>query len=177
VTRHGRLALFAMGAAGLAALLVWNFQGLPAMGDASAYGDLLTYLSVAERRAQNAVSGMNFDIRATNTLFEELILVAATTGVTVLLRRLADEYEQPVETWESQWPAPPPVSEPVRAVALGVIGPIVVVGLALIAHGHLTPGGGVSGRRPHRRRRAARRLGRPDPPAPLGRLCASRGGG
>ncbi len=32
-----------------------------------------------------------------------------------------------------------------RAVALGVIGPIVVVGLALIAHGHLTPGGGFQG--------------------------------
>jgi len=104
VTRHGRLALFAMGAAGLAALLVWSFQGLPAMGDASAYGDLLTYLSVAERRAQNAVSGVNFDIRATNTLFEELILVAATTGVTVLLRRLADEYEQPVEHGRASGP-------------------------------------------------------------------------
>lgn len=145
MSRRGRLAMFAVAAAGLAGLLAWGFGGLPPLGQTPPYGQALIEVATVVRQVQNAVSGVNFDIRVTDTMLEEFLLLTAATGVTVLLRRLDDEREQTPEEIAAERPAPPVVSDAVRVWSLGLMGPTVVVGLALVAHGHLTPGGGFQG--------------------------------
>jgi multicomponent Na+:H+ antiporter subunit B len=62
----------------------------------------------------------------------------------ILLRAQRDEEEgQPQEEIKGRH-APAP-SNAVRALGLAVVGPIVVFGIYVVAHGHLTPGGGFQG--------------------------------
>lgn len=145
MSRRGRLVVFAVAAAGLAGLLAWGLGGLPPLGQTPPYGQMLITVATMTRQVQNAVSGVNFDIRLADTILEEFLLLTAATGVTVLLRRLDDERERSPEQLAAERPAPPPVSDAVRVWSLGLIGPTVVVGLSLIAHGHLSPGGGFQG--------------------------------
>jgi multicomponent Na+:H+ antiporter subunit B len=145
MSRRARLIMFTVAAAGLAGLFAWGFGGLPPFGQTPPYGQELIRVAVVVRHIQNTVSGVNFDIRLADTMLEELLLVTAATGVTVLLRRLDDESEQSPEQLAAERPAPPAVSDAVRVWSLGLIGPTVVVGLALVVHGHLTPGGGFQG--------------------------------
>ena len=52
MTRGGRLAIFAVGATGLAALLAWGFAGLPDFGTfVGRMGELISSIAVAERHA------------------------------------------------------------------------------------------------------------------------------
>jgi multicomponent Na+:H+ antiporter subunit B len=137
MSRRARLGLFAASGAALAALLVWGLTGLPAFGDfRGEYGRILNSVAGSERHVTNVVSAVMFDYRGFDTLGEEFILFAAVMGVALLLREARDERERPRDEVRS---------DAVRAVGLALVGPTVVLGLYLVAHGYLTPGGGFQG--------------------------------
>jgi multicomponent Na+:H+ antiporter subunit B len=145
VTGPGRLRLLAVGLAGLTALLVWGLGGLEDFGDYSGpYGDVINRVVLEERHATEAVTAVVFDYRGLDTLGEEFILFAAALGVALLLRASREEEEEePTEIAEAR--IVPPATEAVRLTARALIGPTVVLGLYVVAHGHVTPGGGFQG--------------------------------
>jgi multicomponent Na+:H+ antiporter subunit B len=138
-----RLGVFAIGAAGLAVLFVWAFAGLPAVGDfTGAYGNLLAQATPVERHSSEVVSVATFDYRGVDTLVEELILFTATVGVMALLRLHREEDAPPGDSDEG---APTAHSLTTRSLATGLVGPAIVFGGYIVAHGHITPGGGFQG--------------------------------
>jgi multicomponent Na+:H+ antiporter subunit B len=140
-----RLALFLAGGAGLVALLLWGVGGLPGFGGYDhAYGQYLNANAVQERHATNVVGSVVFDYRGFDTLGEEFILFAAVMGVTLLLRSQRDEEEGGLRDRAEERRATD-TSDAVRVMALGLIGPVVLLGLYVVAHGILTPGGGFQG--------------------------------
>lgn len=140
-----RMRVFVVALAGLLGLLLWAFIGLPDFGHyRGPYGDILNRVAVPERSTTDVVTAVNFDYRGFDTLGEEFILFAAVLGVAILLRAQRDEEEgQPQE--EIKGRHAPAASNAVRAVGLAMVGPIVVFGIYVVAHGHLTPGGGFQG--------------------------------
>jgi len=135
--------VFGVGAAGFAVLLVWGFAGLPSFGDFDgAYGQLLAHATVPERKASSVVGVTTFDWRGFDTLGEEFILFAAAVGVLVLLRLQRGEVAVPAEPAERRATAR---SRSLRSLATALVGPVLVLGLYIVAHGHLTPGGGFQG--------------------------------
>jgi len=120
-------------------------SGLPPFGEyRGPYGDVLNAVAVGERRATNVVAAVTFDYRGVDTMGEELILFAAVIGTAILLRAQRDEEEQdPSETVEGR--SAPPTSSAVRVLGLALLGPIVLFGIYVVAHGHLSPGGGFLG--------------------------------
>jgi multicomponent Na+:H+ antiporter subunit B len=145
MNRRFRVRLFAVGGAGLVALLLWAVRGLPAFGDYhQPYGRYLNAHAVHQRHATNVVNTLVFDYRGVDTLGEEFILFAAVMGVTLLLRSQREEAEgSPRDQAEGRRVTD--TSDAVRVAALGLIGPSVVVGLYTVVHGNLTPGGGFQG--------------------------------
>jgi multicomponent Na+:H+ antiporter subunit B len=93
-------------------------------------------VAVSERHVTNVVAAVTFDYRGFDTLGEELMLFTAVMGVALLLREARDEGERPEDAVRS---------DAVGAVGLALVGPAVVVGLYVIAHGYLTAGGGFQG--------------------------------
>jgi multicomponent Na+:H+ antiporter subunit B len=138
VSERGRLGLFLASAAGLGALLAWGFAGLPDFGHFDgAYGELVTRAGVAERHSTNIVTLVVFDYRGFDTVGEEFILFGAVMAVALLLREVR---EQDVGHAGAGWD-----SDAVRAYTLLLVPVTVVLGLYVVAHGHLTPGGGFQG--------------------------------
>jgi len=137
--------VFLVAAAGFAALMLWGLSGLPPFGEyRGPYGDVLNAVAVGERRATNVVAAVTFDYRGVDTMGEEFILFAAVIGTAILLRAQRDEEEQdPSETVEGR--SAPPTSSAVRVLGLALLGPIVLFGIYVVAHGHLSPGGGFQG--------------------------------
>jgi multicomponent Na+:H+ antiporter subunit B len=137
--------LFLVAMPGLAVFMLWGMAGLPRFGTfAGAYSRLLNATAVAERAATNVVASVTFDYRGFDTMGEEFILFAAVVGVAILLRAQRDEEEgQPEE--EITGRHAPATSNAVRAVGLALVGPIVVFGIYVVTHGHLSPGGGFQG--------------------------------
>ncbi|MBT1089949.1 MnhB domain-containing protein [Streptomyces sp. Tu102] len=132
-----RLWLLAVGLAGVAALLVAACLDLPHFGgDRHPYGDRAVHASL-DRHTANTIASVNFDQRAFDTLGETTILFAAVVGCVVLLRQTRDEHRAR--------PAPAAVAPPVRRYALLVLPVALLVGLYVIAHGQLSPGGGFQG--------------------------------
>jgi multicomponent Na+:H+ antiporter subunit B len=137
VSRSARLALFGVSGLVLAGLLVWAFTGLPEFGTFNGeYGWILDDVAGKERHVTNVVASVVFDYRGFDTLGEEFILFAAAMGVAMLLREARDERERPRDDVRS---------DALQAAGLVLAGPIVVVGLYVVAHGYLTPGGGFQG--------------------------------
>jgi multicomponent Na+:H+ antiporter subunit B len=145
VSRRVRLTVFAIAATGLAALLVWGLAGLPDFGDGhSRYGRIVARDSVAQRRATDAVTVVTFDYRGIDTLGEEFILFISVIGVLALLRTHRVERDGDDLEVEAIRRAPPPSES--LALLGRVLAPVVLVlGIYVIAHGHLTPGGGFAG--------------------------------
>jgi multicomponent Na+:H+ antiporter subunit B len=137
MTRAARLWLFLVSGAILAGLMVWSLTGLRAFGDFQGeYGRILNSVAQTERHVSNVVAAVVFDYRGFDTLGEEFMLFAAVMGVALLLREARDEGERPEDAVRS---------EAIGAVGLALVGPMVVVGLYVVAHGYLTPGGGFQG--------------------------------
>ena len=138
MSRRVRIGLFAVSACGLAAFLLWGLVGLPSFGNyPGPYGDLISNLVKPQRHTANAVTAVVFDYRGFDTLGEELILFAAAAATAMLLR----------ETREHDVSA---VVDAVRSDAIRGIGALaaialLVIGLNVVAHGALTPGGGFQG--------------------------------
>jgi multicomponent Na+:H+ antiporter subunit B len=135
---HLRMALFGVGALGLGALLVWGTNALPDFGHyAGPYGDIIAKQAEPQRHMANAVTAIVFDYRGFDTMGEELLLFAAASAVALLLRATrAHETHGIVDAVRS---------DAVRG--LGVLAAIatLLLGLQVVAHGFLTPGGGFQG--------------------------------
>lgn len=145
MSERTRIRLFAAGAGGLAALLVWGLSGLPSFGAFDgAYALLINHVVVAQRHATDAVTAVNFDYRAMDTMGEEFILFTSVVGLAVLLREQRSERERP-PTRASEEHRFQGTSYALRALTLLLVGPIVVLALYVDSHGALTPGGGFQG--------------------------------
>jgi len=138
VRRRIRLAAFGVSLATLAALLGWGVAGLPDFGTFhGAYGELLNRTAVGQRHVRNVVAAVVFDYRGFDTLGEEFILFATVMGVALLLREARDR--------EAERPHDEQGSEAVRGIGLAMVGGTVLLGLFIVAHGYITPGGGFQG--------------------------------
>jgi multicomponent Na+:H+ antiporter subunit B len=145
MTPRVRRRVFLLAAAAFGGLLVWGMTGLPPFGDyRGPYGLVLNQVAVPERHATNVVAAVTFDYRGVDTMIEEFILFAAVIGVAVLLRGMRFEAEHEPEEQE-RGRRVPGTSNAVRVVGLTLLGPIVLYGVYVVAHGHLTPGGGFQG--------------------------------
>ena len=145
MTARVRMIMFAVGAGGLAVLLLWGLGGLPAFGHFNgAYALLIDHLSVPQRHATDAVTAVNFDYRAFDTLGEEFILFTSVAGLAVLLREQRSERARPSDAADSEHRFQGS-SFALRALTVTLVGPIVVLSLYVDSHGALTPGGGFQG--------------------------------
>jgi multicomponent Na+:H+ antiporter subunit B len=139
-----RYAVFGTGALGFAVLLVWGLAGLPDFGDfAGRYGHVLAHSAVPQRKATSSISVTTFDYRGIDTLIEEFILFTAAVGVMVLLRVQRAEEEVPAEPEAVRRPTARSAS--LRSLGTVLVGPVLVLGIYIVVHGHLTPGGGFQG--------------------------------
>ena len=143
MTPRSRLVLFVPAAAGMAALLVWGLVGLPDFGHyLGPYGLILNETAVGARHVTNVPTATNFDYRALDTLGEEFILFSGALGLAVILRSRRESEERPPEEPQDHHRS---TSDLVRLAGLVLIGPLLVLGFYIVAHGHLTPGGGFQG--------------------------------
>jgi multicomponent Na+:H+ antiporter subunit B len=137
MTRAGRLGLFAVSVAGLAALLLWAAAGLPDFGHYHhAYGRVLNSVAIGERHTTNVVTAVVFDYRGFDTLGEEFILFTSVMGVALLLRDVREEKRRPRDRVRS---------DAIRLVGIGFAAALLLIGLYVVAHGPITPGGGFQG--------------------------------
>jgi len=145
VSRSARLGLFALAGPGLLAVLVIGLHGLPAFGHYhGVYGLLVSRIEPVERHATDIVTGLNFDIRAFDTLGAEFILFTSVTGVAVLLRHLRGEEEsERARGIEDHSFAGASIG--LRVASLVLIPLLVALGAYIVVHGQLTPGGGFQG--------------------------------
>ena len=140
-----RLVLGLGSLAGLGALLVWAVAGLPDFGHPRGpYADLAPRIMLDERHVANAVTGITFDLRGFDTLGEELILFVAALGAAVLLRALRTEgaIEAAAAYEERRGPG---TTDALRALGAVLVGPMLLLGIYVVVHGALTPGGGFQG--------------------------------
>ena len=142
---RARLVLGLGSLAALGALLVWAVAGLPDFGHPRGpYAVLAPQIVLNERHVANAVTGVNFDLRGFDTLGEELILFVAALGATVLLR--AQRAERAVEdAQEAEERRAAGTTDALRALGAAIVGPMVLLGIYVVVHGALTPGGGFQG--------------------------------
>jgi multicomponent Na+:H+ antiporter subunit B len=132
--------------AAFAALLVWGMTGLrPSGSGEGAVARTIARVAVPERHATNVVTTVTLDYRGFDTLGEEMILFTAALGLVMLLREQRDEREEETEEERAPMRRPPPTSDALRLFSLALVGPTVLLGLYIVAHGALTPGGGFQG--------------------------------
>jgi multicomponent Na+:H+ antiporter subunit B len=139
MSRTVRLVMFAVAGSMVGAMLVLAILKLPLFGASRhPYRTHAVVAAVAHNTA-NVVSSVNFDLRGLDTLGEESILLASVMCVAVLLRPAKDEVEGDDGL------------SPGRILDLTSLGGYVllpvtmIIGFDVIAHGHLTPGGGFQG--------------------------------
>lgn len=144
MSRRARLCLFALAGPGLLAVLIVGFLGLPAFGDYhGVYGMVVNGVELGERHATDMVTALNFDLRAFDTLGEEYLLFASVVGVVLLLRDLRDENEDLASGISEHRFAG--ASDALRALSLVLVPMLIALGVYLVIHGALTPGGGFQG--------------------------------
>lgn len=138
MNRAVRIALFVAGAAGLAIMLWLALAQLPAFGQAHhPYRDLAVPAAIS-RATANVVASVNFDQRALDTMVEETILLGSVTGVMALLRPAIEEREYNA-------PGRATALDATRLVGYLMLPVTIALGIDIIVHGHLTPGGGFQG--------------------------------
>jgi multicomponent Na+:H+ antiporter subunit B len=138
VTRTARYVVFGVGSAAVVTLGILAFLGMPAFGGSTHhYRDAAIRAAVGHRTA-NAVSSINFDLRGLDTLGEETIFLASVVVIAVVLRPASDETEK-----RSMRPGRPLDSTVFGGLLMFPV--IVIIGLDVVTHGHLTPGGGFQG--------------------------------
>ena len=109
-----------------------------------AYGDAINRLAPAERHVTNMVTAVNFDYRGFDTLGEEYMLLAAVTGVVVLLRgRRGENVSDAPAKAEGRSIAP---RSPAVMLICRLFAPVLLLfGIYVVLHAQLTPGGGFQG--------------------------------
>ena len=138
----GRLILFGISAAILLPMMLAALLGLPEFGEPRySYGQAIGEVALGERHVTNVVSAVVFDYRGLDTLGEAFIMFAAVAGILLLLRggRGRTGLEPAIET--RGWSASRR-SDATTAFGHWLLGILALVGLYVVAHGHLTPGGG-----------------------------------
>ncbi|HEX6456397.1 MAG TPA: MnhB domain-containing protein [Solirubrobacterales bacterium] len=145
MSRAARLGLFGGGVAVLAAMLVLAIGDLPGFGHyPGPYGDLIEAGGEGATHATDLVTAVNFDYRAYDTLGEEFILFAAVLGMAIVLRdRRGERKRAPGAPGTERGLSRP--SPALGMVGLALVGPLIVLGIEIATHGHLTPGGGFQG--------------------------------
>ena len=142
----GRRWLFLAGLAGFIAFYLWGLKGLPGFGHyPGPYGDLINRIAGGQTKATGVVSAINFEYRGFDTVGEEFILFIAATGVSLVLRHLRGERDQPSVADEAADRQAPPTTDAVRLAALVFVGPTVVLGWFLASHAQTSPSGGFQG--------------------------------
>ncbi|MGP3776752.1 MnhB domain-containing protein [Streptomyces sp. SDT5-1] len=137
MSRRARIALFLGAALVLAGCFAAACTHLPPFGtDHHPYGDRALLASLKQQTA-NAVASVTFDQRGFDTLGEEFLLFASVVGATVLLRRARDEHARPAR--------PQRVLPSTRLFGALLLPVVLLCGGYVVAHGHLTPGGGFQG--------------------------------
>ena len=145
MSRRGRLVMFVLAAAGFGVVLVLGLAGLPAFGDyKGVYGNVINGIGVNERHANDLVTALNFDFRAVDTLGEEFILFTSFLGVVLIRRQMRGEEDRPSQH-EAEEHSFAGASAALRALSLVLIPLLVVLGVYIVVHGALTPGGGFQG--------------------------------
>lgn len=145
MSRRARLAMFAVAGAGFGVVLVIGLAGLPAFGDyKGVYGQVIDGIGVSVRHATDLVTALNFDIRAFDTLGEEFILFGSVLGVVLILRELRSEQERPSQ-YEAEEHTFAGASSALRALSLILIPSLIAIGVYIVVHGQITPGGGFQG--------------------------------
>jgi len=145
VSQRGRLGLFLASIPVVLLVLIAAFAGLPDFGHYSGvYGRVLNLVAVPQRHATDVVTAVNFDYRAFDTMGEEFILFAAVLGLAVVLRSLREEHERASHeaSDEHQFAES---SSLLRAFGVALVGPTLVIGMYIVTHGAITPGGGFQG--------------------------------
>jgi multicomponent Na+:H+ antiporter subunit B len=138
MSRSLRLWVLGIGLAGVAGLLLAAFLDLPHFGSSvHPYRDAAVSAAV-DQVTPNVISSVNFDQRALDTMIEETILFGSVLAVAALLRPSEEEHLHRPE--EGRGPL-----EGTRTVGYLLLPLTLVVGVDLVAHGHLTPGGGFQG--------------------------------
>lgn len=137
MNRGGRLLAFFLGAVGVGTMMLLAFLDLPHFGSSfHPYRDRAVSAAVAHVTA-NVVSAVNFDQRGFDTLGEDTIFFGSVLGAAALLRQSKQERSRRVEGGS--------VLDAVRLLGYLWLPVTLVVGVDVVAHGHLTPGGGFQG--------------------------------
>ena len=138
MSRRGRFTVFLVGAGCIGALLVLSFLKLPWFGTTThQYRDHAVAAAIDHATA-NTVSSVNFDQRAIDTLGEETILLGSVVGAAALLRPGREEREAKPRGGGR-------VMESTRLTGYLVLGVTLILGVDVVVHGHVTPGGGFQG--------------------------------
>jgi multicomponent Na+:H+ antiporter subunit B len=136
-----RRVVFWFVGAGLLAVLLAGFAGLPTFGRSTgSAGDRLNHVEVRQRSATDVVTAVVLDYRGFDTMAEETILFAAAIGVALLLRPTRGE-----RTIRPPREMPPAIDDVIGFLGRCFVGPVALIGLYVVGHGHLTPGGGFQG--------------------------------
>jgi multicomponent Na+:H+ antiporter subunit B len=144
MSRRVRAILALVTLAGLAALAALAVTGLNDVGDPPGpNADDVPVLLAHERKVANTVNGVTYDMRAADTLGEELILFVAAMGAAVLLRAARPEEDE--EDEEEKGEQGPGTSGALRVAGAVLVAPVLVLGMYEVTHGQLTPGGGFQG--------------------------------
>jgi len=140
MSRSVRYTLFFVGGGLVAVLFVWGVVGMPSFGsNFHPYRDLAIGATIAHGTA-NAISSVNFDQRAIDTLGEETIFFASVLGAAELLRPSKEERERRGDHTGVRH-----VMASTRFAGYVLLPVTLLVGLDVVAHGHITPGGGFQG--------------------------------
>jgi len=142
---EARSLIFLLACAGLVPAVVVLILHLPKFGaHALPYGDLINNSAPRERHVANAVSAVNFDYRAIDTLGEEFLLLGAVTGTVVLLRsKRGERADAPAGQVEGR--PLRPRSDAVSGVTRLLAPVTALFGVNVALHGMTTPGGGFQG--------------------------------
>jgi multicomponent Na+:H+ antiporter subunit B len=137
-----RLVLFGISVVILLPMMLAGLLGLPEFGEPRhSYGQAIAKAALDERHVTNLVSAVVFDYRGLDTLGEEFIMFAAVAGILLLLRggRGRTGLEPAIETRARSASRR---SDATTAFGRWLLGVLALFGLYVMAHGHLTPGGG-----------------------------------
>lgn len=144
MTRLARLALGLAALAALGALVAAAVTQLNRFGHPPEPYATQAVKASLKHQVNATVNGVTFDVRGIDTLGEELILFSAAIGATILLRaqRAEGRAEEAAEHHERHREQTP---SSLRALGAALIGPVLTLGVYILVHGHLTPGGGFQG--------------------------------
>lgn len=144
MTERVRTWVFLVGSVGFAIFFLWGLHGLPAFGFyRGPYGDVLNSVAIPQRHVTDVVAAVNFDYRGIDTIGEEFILFTSVIGVAVLLRLQRQERKEEKE--QEQPRRLENTSDALLVLSVLLVPPTVLLGLYIVTHGHLTPGGGFQG--------------------------------